>query len=255
MSQPSSQVASIWVQQRLDSTKWILLKEVLYGVVRQQWLAISDEEVWEYVESNLGFVAEHLRNMVADCDLDGAISVLEIDNDPSPYVRLSGSLSSDVVSKLRRINPFELEEVCAKLLTSLGASSNTTQRTNDGGVDFVAVKWKIVPTTLTLPVACTAAVIGQAKRYKDGNSISETRLREFVGAATLRRYMLGLENKIGPLAPVLYAFWTTSDFDENAKRYARTLGLWYMDGPTLAKYVVELGLKDTVMSLPDDSSR
>jgi hypothetical protein len=51
---------------------------------------------------------------------------------------------------------------------------------------------------------------------------------------------------------VLYAFWTTSDFEPNAKKYGRELGLWYMDGMTLATYVTDLGMKDFVMALPDD---
>jgi Restriction endonuclease len=254
MANPSSQVAAVWVQQELKSTSWVLLKDVLFNAVRQKLVSISEEDVWEYVETNLPYVAEHLRDIIADREVDGAIPTFEIDNDPSPYIRLSASLPSDVISKLRKIDPFQLEDVCAKLLCALGATSYATQRTNDGGVDFIAVKLKVVPLALTVPAACTAAVIGQAKRYKDGNSISETRLREFVGAATLKRHQLTVENKVGPLAPVLFAFWTTSDFDQNAKRYARDLGLWYMDGSTLSNYVVALGLKDAVMSLPDVST-
>jgi len=254
MANPSSQVATFWVQQELESTNWVLLKGVLFNAVRQKLVSSSEEEVWEYVETNLAYVAELLRNIIADREVDGAIPTFEIDNDPSPYIRLSASLPSDVISKLRKIDPYQLEDVCAKLLCALGATSYATQRTNDGGVDFIAVKLKVVPLALTVPVACTATVIGQAKRYKYGNAISETRLREFVGAAMLKRHQLMVENKVGPLAPVLFAFWTTSDFDQNAKRYARDLGLWYMDGSTLANYVVELGLKDAVMSLPDLSA-
>jgi len=247
MGVPSSQIATVWVKEGLESSDWILLKNVLFRAVKRKLISSSDEDAWEYVETNLQYVAEHLRDAIAECNVDGAIPTFEIDSEPSPYIRLTAELPSDVIAKLRRIDPFQLETICAKLLGVLGATSSETQRTNDGGIDFVGVNLKIVPLALTVPTACRAAVIGQAKRYKDGNPISETRLREFVGAATLRRHQL----KLGPLAPVLFAFWTTSDFDPGAKRYARELGLWYMDGLTLATYVTDLGLKDLVMSLPD----
>lgn len=247
MGVPSSQIASVWVKQELESPNWILLRDVLFTTVRRKLVSLGEEDVWEYVETNLQYVAEHLRDIVAECNVDGAIPTFEIDSELSPYIRLTAKLPSDVITKLRRIDPFQLETICAKLLGVLGATSSETQRTNDGGIDFVGVNLKIVPLALTVPTACKAAVIGQAKRYKDGNPISETRLREFVGAATLKRHQL----KVGPLAPVLFAFWTTADFEPSAKRYARELGLWYMDGLTLATYVTDLGLKDLVMSLPD----
>jgi hypothetical protein len=249
MGVPSSQVATVWVQQDLESDSWILLEEILFTTVRKKLVLYSEEEVWDYVENNIQYVAEHLRDVIAECNVDGAIPTFEIDSEPSPYIRLTAKLPSDVIAKLRKIDPFQLETICAKLLAVLGATSSETQRTNDGGVDFVGVNLKIVPLALTVPTACRAAVIGQAKRYKDGNPISETRLREFVGAATLKRHQL----RIGPCVPVLFAFWTTSDFDPSAKRYAREMGLWYMDGLTLATYVTDLGLKDLVMSLPDST--
>lgn len=251
MGIPSSQIASVWVLQVLASTSWQLLREVLFSAVKQNCSPWSEEAVWEYVEANLPYVAEHLRDVAAECTIDGAIPLFEIDSDPNPYIRLTAPIPSDVLSKLRKIDPFQLESVCATVLDALGAKSHPTQRTNDGGVDFVAFDFKSAPLALTVPATCTATVIGQAKRYKDGNSISETQLREFVGAATLKRHELTTENKIAPLAPVLFAFWTTSDFDPNARRYARKLGLWHMDGLTLAQYVVALGLKDAIMSLPD----
>jgi restriction endonuclease Mrr len=137
------------------------------------------------------------------------------------------------------------------VLEKLGAQSQVTKQTNDGGVDFIGVDLKLVPKKFNVPAACRAAVIGQAKRYKDGNAINEVRLRGFVGAALLRRHVLHQEGNIGPLTPVLCAFWTTSYFDFNAKKYARAAGLWYMDGRTLADYVHGLSLRGFVMTMPD----
>jgi restriction endonuclease Mrr len=254
MGIPSSQVAAVWVKQELESTEWTLLREVLFKAVKKKLLSLSEEELWDYAEANLVYVAEHLRDAVAECLVDGTIPSFEIDDEPSPYVRATSELPSDVLCKLRRIDPFELESICAKLLDALGATSHATQKTNDGGIDFVGVNLKIVPSALTIPASCKAAVIGQTKRYND-KPISETRVREFVGAATLKRHQLWKSANLGPFAPVVFAFWTTSDFEPNAKQYARDVGVWYMDGLTLAAYVSSLGLRDYVMSLPDERTQ
>lgn len=251
MGIPSSQVASVWLKEELESAEWVPLKETLFDTIRRKLISLSDAEVWDYVEGNLEYVAEHLRNALAECQIDGTVPSYEIDSEQLPYIRRTSSFPSDLIAKLRRIDPFQLEEVCAKLLSELGATSSVTKRANDGGIDFVGVNLKIVPRALVVPNACKAAVIGQAKRYKDGNPIAEKLLREFVGAATLKRHQLIQEGKLGPLTPVVYAFWTTSDFDPNAKRFAREVGMWHMDGLTLATYVCDLALVEFVMTLPD----
>lgn len=252
MAIPSSQVAAVWVREDLDSPDWTPLTEIIFQGVKKRLVTMTDDEIWEYVEANLEYVAEHLRVAASECVSDGAISAYEIDNEQSPYVRALPSLPTSILSKLRRIDPFALEGICAQLLGALGADSNVTQRTNDGGVDFVAVNFKIVPGGLTVPLACKAAVIGQTKRYKEKNSITETKIREFVGAAILKKHELMMQEKLGPLTPVVFAFWTTSDFDPNAKRFARDVGLWYMEGLTLASYVSGLGLENYLMSLRDN---
>ena len=251
MGVPSSQISAVWVQEELSGTTWVLLREVLFSALRKKLATYSEEAIWDLVEGNLTFVAEHLRDCVADWLVDGSVQRFEIDNDPSPYVRLTGSVPSEVVLKLRRIDPYAFEHVCANVLAALGATSRTTQRTNDGGVDFLAANLNVVPTPLAIPATSRTSVIGQAKRYRDGNPVSETQLREFIGGATLWRHKLLRDGTIGPLSPVMFAFWTTSDFDKNAKQFARELGLWYMDGVTLAGYVVALGLKASVLELAD----
>src|ERR1700685_1573612 len=170
MATPSSQVAAGWVRDDLGSISWIPLKEFLFQVVKKRLIAKTDDEIWDYVEANVEYVAEHLRDQASECITDGAIPAFEIDNEQSPYLRTLPSLPTSLLSRLRKIDPFHLEELCAKLLSALGADSNTTQSTNDGGVDFIAVNLTIVPAGLTIPLACKAAVIGQTKRYKEGNT-------------------------------------------------------------------------------------
>lgn len=193
-----------------------------------------------------------MRNEASEWRLDGTSPVFEIDDDPNPYIRSIGNNSKATLQKLRKISPENFEKVCALILKRLGAvDANTTPLTNDGGVDFQALQINIVPLSLTVPDGCKAAAIGQAKRYKDGLLIKETQVREFVGAAVLRRYEMQRDNSIRQFSPVLLAFWTTSDFDPNARKYARALGIWHMDGRTLSDYVRHLELEEEVLAMPD----
>jgi restriction endonuclease Mrr len=252
MSIPSSQVIMGWVKDTLQGEEWVLLNDLCILAIKTKWSKVSETQLYEVVDSNLSYVAEHLRNEAAEWRIDGTSPTFEIDDDPSPYIRSVETGSRATLQKLRRISPAAFESVCARILRQLGAlDAQTTQLTNDGGVDFHAVQINIVPSSLSVPVGCKAAAIGQAKRYKDGNLIRETQVREFVGAAVLKRYELQQESVLRQFSPVLLAFWTTSDFDPNARKYARALGLWHMDGRTLADYVKHLGLEEEVLAMPD----
>src|SRR5271157_3125291 len=123
MGVPSSQISAVWVQEELIDTTWVLLREVLFSALKKKLATYSEEDLWDLVESNLTFVAEHLRNCVADWLVDGSVHRFEIDSDPSPYIRLTGAVPSEIVSKLRRIDPYAFEHVCASVLAALGAKS------------------------------------------------------------------------------------------------------------------------------------
>lgn len=253
MGQPSTQIIAVWIRDGATNTDWRLLEEVAYDVLRQRLPAdkYSDGKIWEMIEEGLPHIAETLRTEAADCTSDGVPLSFEIDDEPSPYYKAIPS-DNELLAKLRRVNPFEVEGICAKILEKLGASSHSTQRTADGGVDFIATNLDIVPSGLGIPAVCRAVVIGQTKRYSETNIITEKSLREFVGAGVWKRHKLRLDSGISPLAPVILAFWTTSNFEPNAKRFARDMGVWYMDGQTLAAYITHLGLAEFVQELPDE---
>jgi len=243
MSNPSSQVIALWVKENLQ-TNWEPLRSILVRTLQKQLKSKNDTEIYDCADQNILHVAEHLRNEASEWLIDGTMPLFEIDEEPEPYLRIILNEDRNILIKLRKIDPFDFEKLCASILDQLGAFSHVTERTNDGGVDFIGKYLNIVPLSLGLPISCKATVIGQAKRYKMGNPVKESNLREFVGAATLYRHELRKENSIGPLTPIIYAFWTTSDFDQNAKRYARAIGLWYMEGRTLANYLKHLKLDD-----------
>lgn len=252
MAKPSSQTLAMWVRGALQTGEWQPLSELCVLVVKRRITRWSETEVYEFVEANLVYVAEHLRNDASYWKLDGTSPEYVIDDDPRPYIRGIDDGIRPLLMKLRCITPDDFEHVCSRMLKELGAEqARKTQQTNDGGIDFEALRLNIVPTSLSLPEGCKAAVIGQAKRYKEENNVKETMIREFVGAAMLRRHDIQKEGKIQPFSPVLFAFWTTSSFTSTAKEYARSLGLWHMDGRTLANYVKHLEMANYVMGLPD----
>lgn len=251
MGAPSSQIIASWVKDGLASTDWERLDSVCLRVVSFRLQKWTHSAIADVVESNIGYVAEHLRNDLADCDVDGVPPSFEIDSEDLPYIRVADAITLPLLLKLRRVDPFDFELVCSHILQKLGAQAEVTQKTNDGGVDFYAIDFDFVPDGINTPQACRAAVIGQAKRYKDGNNVHESDVRAFVGGATKARHDLVVQRKIFPLSPIVYAFWTTSDFDPNAKIFCRSLGLWYLSGRALARYVYKLDLEPYVDSLLD----
>ncbi len=253
MATPSTQIIAIWIKDSLILNQWVSLRDLAVQTLKVRWK--KDEfDILDFLQDKLPYIAEHLRNDLAASIEDGKIREFEIDTESPPYIRRIVEKDRELLNKLRKIEPFRFEYVCAKILEALGAESSVTQNTHDGGVDFFATKLKVVPTILPMPISCHCLVIGQAKRYQEGAAISETRLREFVGASILQRHRLSFQSQLGPLVPTLYAFWTTSDLDSNARLFAKNVGVWYMDGQTLAAYVKELQLRDYVMLLPDAPS-
>jgi hypothetical protein len=250
MAVPSSQVIASWVKEEL-STEWASLQGLCLKALQKRWGAAGELRISEHIEQNITFVAEHLREERGEWALDGVAPKFEIDNEETPYIRSVNEHGTELLEKLRRIDPAAVEGLCADVLRALKAEAFSTVATHDGGVDFMAFNVKAVPGALVYPTACGAVVIGQTKRYKDGNIVKETQLREFVGASLLRKHTLRRDGKMGPLTPVICAFWTTSDFGPNARQYARAVGLWYMEGSTLAQYLETLGLASKVMAMPD----
>lgn len=253
MGIPSSQVIALWVQEDLREEGWVPLPSIAARVLQQRWPKCP-VEIEECLEDKLAYIAETLRNDLADRLMDGKVQDFEIDNESPPYLRRTCPQNPTLLDKLRKVDPGDFEVVCSKILAQLGANSEVTQRTNDGGIDFIATGLKIIHSSLPMPTSCNAIVIGQAKRYKEGAAITEIKLREFVGASLLQKHRLASRTTVSPLMPILYAFWTTSDLEQNAKKFARSVGLWYMDGTTLARYADELGLREYIEQLPDRRS-
>lgn len=184
------------------ATEWTPLPDVCFSAIKNRWQGKSEEEILEYVEQNIAHIAEHLRDEISVCLVDGSAPKFEIDNERPPYVRAAGAPTSALLAHLRSIDPFAVEKICAEILKAFGATAQSTQQTADGGVDFIAISLSILPDDYPVPTRCKAAIIGQTKRYRDGNFVTEKQMREFVGAGLLRKHMLQTEGRISPLRKV-----------------------------------------------------
>lgn len=251
MGTPTTQVIASWTEEAIQTTEWLSIDDAIFEAISSRIPNWSDEKKWDLVESSTTFVVKILRDRIETARQDGAAFFFEIDEEEPPYIRSTGKGNWELLGKLKRIDPYDFEKVCSKILEHSGCASEVTQKSYDGGIDFVATGLDILPDEMNCPEGVRAAIIGQAKRYST-NLIAEKALREFVGASLVRRHHLRVQKKIWPLSPVLLAFWTTSNFDPSGRRFARDAGVWLMDGPTISAVLDDLGLAKWVMSLPDE---
>lgn len=250
MGSPSSQIIAVWTEETLVSREWVLVEDAISAALEGKLPSYSEERRWDLVETCAPHVVQMLRNRIESARKDGAVFPFEIDEEDPPYIRATGKGDPSLLEKLKRIDPFDFEKVCAKILEKAGCASDVTKKTRDGGIDFVAHGLDILPDAMNCPEAVRATIIGQAKRFSK-DLIAEKALREFVGASLLKRHSLRVQKKVWPLSPVLLAFWTTSNFDPSGRSFARDAGVWLMDGHTIVAVLVDLELSDWVMSLPD----
>lgn len=247
MAQLSSQVIAQWAIEYLESEDWILLSDICMQGIRKQ-NKFSETVIEESVERELDYVAEILRNKAACAVEHGELVSYEIDDEQSPYIKKICEAHPPTLSTIRNMNSAQFEVLCSEILNRLGWSeTGNTGGSQDDGVDFYAFGFPNSQSLdLPVPSSCKVILIGQAKRYKQDNNVSETEIRKFVGGAFKKLNDYRKAGKVGVLTPVIFAFWTSSDFDNPAKEYAKTMGVWFMNGRTLVEYLEKLNLSQTI---------
>lgn len=242
---PSSQDVAKWVETHLEGDTWQSLEDVILSSVSKVMHGASIGTITDTVEEHQNHVEQILRNNLAFIISDGGVPKYELDPNES-YIKRINTAHRKVLERLRATDPFHFEVICKLILEKLGGTADITQKSYDGGVDFYAFDLKTYCSNLALPISASLSVIGQAKKYKEANEVRENEVRNFVGGAMLKLDEFKKINKINVLSPVVYAFWTTSDLNINAKKYARDMGIWYLDGFAIADYVIKLKLEDQI---------
>lgn len=239
MGQPTSQKIAQWAIESLQSEGWGSLSESCINGLKTHIPSYSDANIAEIVENDLDNIASILRNDAAYATEHGEVVTYEIDQEEPPFIKKVSDALPVGLKSIRAMDDTKFEILCSTLLKSLGwTETERTGGVDDGGVDFYAFGYpKLEIFNLPMPSNCKVMVLGQAKRHKEGNNISETELRKFIGGAVKKLDEFRKAGKVGVLTPVIYAFWTSSDFDGPAKKYAQIMGIWFMNGRTMIEYL------------------
>ena len=114
------------------------------------------------------------------------------------FNRIEGEVKSELLQKLKNIDPFFFEKVVLRLLKKMGYGEFIeTSKSNDGGIDGIINEDKLGLDKIYI----------QAKRFNEGK-VREKDIRNFIGA------MSGDTNK--------GVFVSTSEFDDKALDKARS---------------------------------
>jgi restriction system protein len=138
----------------------------------------------------------------------------------SGFSAIEAQVKSDLLDKLKGIDPFYFEKVILTLLSKMGYGEPTeTSKTGDGGIDGIINQDKLGLEKIYI----------QAKRYSE-NRVREKEIRNFIGA------MSGDTTK--------GVFVTTSEFDQQAikKAYDAHHTIILINGKRLVDLLYQYGV-------------
>jgi restriction system protein len=136
---------------------------------------------------------------------------------------LKKNLAMQLVQKIQALQPSALEHIVLQLLHKMGYGENEDALEHLGGAGDEGVDGVINLDRLGLQ-----KIYVQAKRYKDGSSITPTTVQAFLGALVSKSAVGGV-------------FITTSEFTKAAREAASksSLHIELIDGVTLGRMLIE----------------
>jgi restriction system protein len=168
------------------------------------------------------------RNKSADDSSKYKETILESEEETPEELIEKGSLlinenlADELLKEVRRSDPFFFENIIGKLLSSMGYGEfKPTSRSNDGGVDGIVNQDKLGLDKIYF----------QAKRYDEGNNISQGQIRDFIGAPELKGANKGI-------------FFTTSNFPKsiNSLLLKTPKAISLIDGKELVQLMIDNGI-------------
>lgn len=243
MSTPKPQYVANLLVEKGNNIEYKKLEDCLFTIMSEKFASFSEEEIWDYIELYQEDIAKELFNKESDSKVDGITLNFDIDEtDGDYYIKFFDKPEIKLLRKLQADTPPNFEIFCKEILDKLGGNSVVSGSPHDGGIDFSSTDLLINNLPRLSTKGSRILVIGQAKRFIDGNHVTEKDLREFVGACVKRIDELKRtrSDSFGILHPVILAFWTTSDFHRNAKDFAKDMGIWYLNGIALCQLALHL---------------
>ncbi|MBH0002885.1 restriction endonuclease [Pseudoalteromonas sp. SWYJZ12] len=143
------------------------------------------------------------------------------------YKAINDALTSDLLSRTRKVTPAFFEELLIELLIAMGyggtgeGAAHALGKTGDNGIDGVIDQD---------PLGVDQIYI-QAKRYAKGNNVGAGDIRDFFGALNLKKAQKGI-------------FITTSEFTSSAIETAQNLGtrIVLINGTELANLMLRYNI-------------
>jgi restriction endonuclease Mrr len=203
----------------------------------------SEESILEYAESYTKVIATELFEKENAASEDGVKLNFDIkEEDDGFYIKFIERPEIELLKKLQADTSSNFEKFCSDVLTRLGGNSSTIGGKDDGGIDFIGTDLLLNNLASKSTLGSRIVVIGQAKRYKDGNHVTEKEMREFIGCSIKRMEELKRtrSDSYGIFQPTVLAFWTTSDFHIEARKFAIEMGIWYLNGIALCQLALNL---------------
>lgn len=226
---------------RVHWAKTYLAKAGLVDVTRRAHFIISERGKQALANDNTVINNEFLKQFEEFNEFQGATKNnadakdVEVDESSitpdealrSAYKKINVSLSAEILTKVRKVNPTFFEQLIVDLLLSMGYGGSHEDagralgKTGDNGVDGVIDQD---------PLGVDQIYV-QAKRYAEGNNIGSGDIRDFFGALNLKKAQKGI-------------FITTSDFSPSAIQTARDLGsrIVLINGAELSRLMIRYGI-------------
>ena len=131
------------------------------------------------------------------------------------------NLSDELLTKLRKTDPYEFEHMMIELMTRMGykgadGEAFVTQKSNDGGIDGI----------LNQDALGLRKIYVQVKRYAEDNTVGRQTISQFHGDLDLQGAGSGV-------------FITTSSFTRSAEEAGKKFNIRLIDGEALTKLMIE----------------
>lgn len=228
---------------------WKKLQLVIYECMRSKFETFSEEYILEYSEEHLVTIAEELFIKEDTARQESVELNFDIkEEDDGYYIKFIDTPEIAFLKQLQADSPENFETFCSNILSKLGGIATIIGGRQDGGIDFVASDLMLNNLPSQSTMGSRIFVIGQAKRYSDGKHITETDMREFLGSCVKRidDFKRSRPEQYGILQPTILAYWTTSDFHTDARKFAKEIGIWYLNGIALSQLAIKLNLRVSI---------
>jgi hypothetical protein len=247
-------VLALWIEQDCTQANFQAVRNLLAWSLRSRIQKYSDEKIAELAEELTPAISSALEKRKTDYAQEGVVPPFEVSiDDGDYYYKALPRPEMSLLNRLRTCSPAGFEIFCKFILARLKAEAVVEGGPHDGGIDFYAIGLSPGPLIEPAPPASKTVVIGQSKRYSATNDVGEVELRSFIGGTIKKADELRRKypDRFGLLTPVMLAFWTTGDFTPPARKYARDLGVWYLNGVGFSQLAIRIGLSTVDIEAAD----